>query len=114
VNAHADPEQEAIHRRWRIEGAIVLALAVVGIVLASATSGYDALELVGVGFLSIAGVAGVSFVFYEVGRSEDRDRARGGVGPYDRPREREASPPGVPGGDERRRDLRRPRRRGDR
>ena len=108
-----DPEQQAIRRRWRREGAIVLALAVIGIVLATAWSGYDAFELVGVGFLSIAGVAGVSFVFYEVGRSEDRDRARGGVGPYDRPREDEASAPAVPGGDAPRRGLRRPRRRGD-
>ena len=110
-----DAEQQAIRRRWRREAAIVLALAVIGIVLATVTSGYDALDLVGVGFLSIAGVAGVSFVFYEVGRSEDRDRARGGVGPYDRPREEEASAPGVPGSDgAARRGLRRPRRRGDR
>ena len=108
-----DPEQQAIHRRWRREGAIVLALAVVGIVLATVSSGYDTVELVGVGFLSIAGVAGVSFVFYEVGRSEDRDRARGGIGPYDRQYRDEASAPGVSGGDLPRRGLRRPRRRGD-
>ena len=108
VSTPPDPEQQAIRRRWWREGAIVLVLAVIGIVLATVTSGYDALDLVGVGFLSIAGVAGVSFVFYEVGRSEDRDRARGGVGPYDRPREGEPSAPGVHRDDGPGRGLRRP------
>jgi hypothetical protein len=73
----ADPSLRATLRtpRWLVPPV----LAVVGLVLAVATSG--APSVVGICLVGAAVVLVVSLVFLEVGYSEDRARARGEYGP---------------------------------
>jgi hypothetical protein len=79
-------------RRWRYGGcvAVVVAGAACGALIPGTAGGTAATVLVGLGLVGI-----VSLVFYEVGLTEDRDRAAGartpasGAGESERPR-----PPG--------------------
>ena len=73
--------------RGRIRRAIpAVALIVAGGVVAIATGGSTAGKAIAMTLAGIALVWLVSLVFYEIGLSEDRDRAAGkGGGPYDRP-----------------------------
>jgi ABC-type transport system involved in cytochrome bd biosynthesis fused ATPase/permease subunit len=56
----------------------ILGLALVGAVLLAVAGGHDLLLGLGLILLGSAGVLIVSAMFYEVGRSEDRERERGG------------------------------------
>lgn len=56
----------------------ILALALVGAVLLAVAGEHDVLLGLGLILVGSAGVLVVSAVFYEVGRSEDRERERGG------------------------------------
>jgi hypothetical protein len=83
-------ECRAERRRRRREAGVVAALLLVGVVIV-ATAGDSILAgAIGWGVCGLAGVAAISLVFYEIGLGEERDRARGGRGPYDRG---EPSPP---------------------
>ena len=53
---------------------MLLAVVVVGILLAALGSGTA--QIIGVGLLSVSAVAVVCLVFLEIGYSEDRDRRR--------------------------------------
>jgi predicted membrane channel-forming protein YqfA (hemolysin III family) len=53
-------------------------LIVIGIAIAAAAGGRVAIVAVGVFIAGVGGVVGVSAAFWIIGRSEDRDRERGG------------------------------------
>jgi predicted membrane channel-forming protein YqfA (hemolysin III family) len=53
-------------------------LIVIGIAIAAASGGRVALVAVGVFIAGVGSVVGVSAAFWIIGRSEDRDRERGG------------------------------------
>jgi hypothetical protein len=54
------------------------ALIVIGTAIAAAAGGRVALVAVGVFVAGVGGVVGVSAAFWVIGRSEDRERERGG------------------------------------
>lgn len=56
--------------------AALLLLAIAGGVLMATAGGSEARFVVGMTLFGAAGVIAVALVFYAVGRSEDRDRAR--------------------------------------
>jgi hypothetical protein len=68
--------EERRRRRRILEGAAVVAVAVVGLVIRLLASGSAALDAIGVGIVGVAGVIAVSAVFYEIGAGEDEERAR--------------------------------------
>jgi hypothetical protein len=53
-------------------------LIVIGVAIAAAAGGRVAIVAVGVFIAGVGGVVGVSAAFWIIGRSEDRDRERGG------------------------------------
>jgi hypothetical protein len=55
-----------------------LFLIVIGIALATVAGGRIGLQAAGVAIAGIGTVVGVSAAFWAIGRSEDRDRERGG------------------------------------
>jgi hypothetical protein len=55
-----------------------LVLIVIGIALATVAGGRIGLQAAGVAIAGIGTVVGVSAAFCAIGRSEDRDRERGG------------------------------------
>jgi fucose permease len=55
-----------------------LVLIVIGTAIAAAAGGHVALVAVGVFIAGVGGVVGVSAAFWVIGRSEDRERERGG------------------------------------
>jgi uncharacterized membrane protein YuzA (DUF378 family) len=57
--------------------AALLALLVAGIVVSILAGDSTALTAVGFVLIGLASILLVALAFYEVGRSEDRDRARG-------------------------------------
>jgi hypothetical protein len=75
---------------------VVAVLLLVGAVIVAAARDSVLASAIGWGVCGLAGVAAISLVFYEVGLGEDRDRARGWRGPYERseppPPEEPASP----------------------
>jgi hypothetical protein len=72
-----DPgEERAIRVRRVREGALVGALYVVSAALAAIASS-TGVRIAAFSIFGVAGVLAVCFVFYEIGLSEDRDRARG-------------------------------------
>jgi hypothetical protein len=89
-NADAAARRATRRRRLR-ETAAVIALLLAGLVVLAAAGDAELAIGIGVGLCGLAGVGAMSFVFYEVGLSEDRARARGWRGPYDR-----AEPPTAP------------------
>jgi uncharacterized membrane protein YuzA (DUF378 family) len=82
-------------RRRRLQLACVLALAVVGFAFRALAGDSVALQAIGYGIVGLAGVAGVSTLFYEIGRSEDdeRERAEATPTPADPAAPEDPSPP---------------------
>ena len=76
-----DPQ---VRRRWRREALLVTTLAGAGAVCAGVAAGDETLGAIALGLFCVAGILGAVFVFYEIGRSEDRER------------EREVTAPGAP------------------
>ncbi len=79
-------------RRWRTTRygaslAIVLLGVALGATIPGTLGGTLATVLIGIGLVGV-----LSLIFYEVGISEDRDRARHSVAP---PRDEEPAPPAV-------------------
>jgi hypothetical protein len=79
-----EAEARATRRRRRLECAAVAALLVAGAIVLALAGDSDAANTVGYVVFGLAGVVAISLVFYEIGLGEDRDRARGWRGPYDR------------------------------
>jgi hypothetical protein len=69
----ADPHPDSRPARLR-RVAVTAAVLLAGALLALLTDGVAA--IVGAGLIGVGAVLAISSVFYEVGRSEDRDRAR--------------------------------------
>jgi hypothetical protein len=65
-------------RRRSLQAAAVLALAVVGFAFRALAGDSVVLQAVGFGIVGVAGVAAVSALFYEIGRSEDDERRQAG------------------------------------
>lgn len=64
-----------LHRRWLRQGLLVLGLIVLSAVVAIVGGGDTTANAVSLAIFGIACVLGTVLVFYEVGRSEDRERA---------------------------------------
>jgi uncharacterized membrane protein YuzA (DUF378 family) len=77
-------EARATRRRRWLECAAVVALLVAGAIVLALAGDSTAADAVGYVVFGIAGVVAVALVFYEIGLGEERDRARGWRGPYDR------------------------------
>jgi hypothetical protein len=78
-------DDAAALRRARVRRALpIVVLTIAGAILLGVAGGSTALKAVGLFTLGVAGVLAVSLVFYEIGLGEDRDRAGGWRGPYDR------------------------------
>jgi hypothetical protein len=60
------------------------ALAVVGVIALLVAGDSTALNAIALFVFGVVAVAVVALLFYEVGLGEDRDRAEGWRGPYDR------------------------------
>jgi hypothetical protein len=71
------PPTAELRRRWWRWALAVVGLFVVAGVLGAVAGGSRTVLAVAFGIGGIAGVVGVSAVFYEIGASEDRDRAAG-------------------------------------
>jgi uncharacterized membrane protein YuzA (DUF378 family) len=71
------PETIAVRRRWRRWALTVLGLFALAGLLAAISGGSRTVQAIAFAIGGVAGVVGVSAVFYEVGASEDRDRAAG-------------------------------------
>lgn len=81
----SDPDDRAALRRARLRRAApVLALAVAGGIVLAVAGNSTTLNAIALFVLGVAVVLAVSLVFLEIGLGEDRDRARGWKGPYDR------------------------------
>jgi heme A synthase len=76
VDFKDDPQ---VRRRWRREALLVVALTVLAAVLAAVAAGTEVLYAVALTIFGVACVLGTTFVFYEVGRSEDYERAGQGA-----------------------------------
>ena len=80
-----DADEPRKLRRARLRRAApVAALAVVGFVVLAVAGDSTVLNAIALFVLGVAVVLAVSLVFLEIGLGEDRDRARGWKGPYDR------------------------------
>ena len=79
-----ETEARATRRRRRLECAAVVALLVAGAIVLALAGDSTVADAVGYVVFGIAGVVAMALVFYEIGLGEDRDRARGWRGPYDR------------------------------
>ncbi len=66
-------------RRLLIYGIVVVGLIVVGAILLLLFGKHPLGLGAGIFLIGAAFIVGVAFVFYEVGRSEDRARERGGT-----------------------------------
>ena len=66
-----DPQ---VRRRWRREALLVTTLAGAGAICAGVAAGDETLGAVALGLFCLAGIFGAVLVFYEIGRSEDRER----------------------------------------
>jgi fatty acid desaturase len=78
------PPDRDWRRAARLRFGAAAALFVIGAVLAAVGDGVA--DLVAVVVMGVAAVLAVSFVFLEIGLSEDRERAREGPGPPGPPR----------------------------
>jgi hypothetical protein len=72
----SDPATRQVQRRWLRWVAVIVGMFVVAGVLAAAGGGSHTIVLTAYAIGGIAAVLAVSGIFYEVGASEDRDRAR--------------------------------------
>ena len=72
-------EDPQVRRRWRREALLVTILAGAGAVCAGVAAGDETLGAVALALFCVAGVLGALLVFYEIGRSEDRDRENQGA-----------------------------------
>src|SRR3954452_11925418 len=88
-------EDPQVRRRWRREALLVCVIAAAGAVIAAIAAGSVALGAVALALFCLAGVLGASLVFYESGRSEDRERA---VRERGAPRSSDQPPAGSEGG----------------
>ena len=79
-----EAEARATRRRRRVECASVAVLLVVGAVVLALAGDSTAANTAAYVVFGIAGVVAMALVFYEIGLGEERDRARGWRGPYDR------------------------------
>jgi len=80
-----DPEDARALRRARLRRAApVVALAIAGFAVLAVAGDSVTLNAIALFVLGVAVVLAVSLVFLEIGLGEDRDRARGWKGPYDR------------------------------
>ncbi len=61
----------ALMRRWRRQALLVVVLVAASAILAAVAES-TALDAVALAIFGLAGVLGISLVFYEIGRSEDR------------------------------------------
>ena len=57
--------------------AFLVVTLLAGVIVSVVANGRTALTAVGFVLIGLAGIALVALAFYQVGRSEDRDRARG-------------------------------------
>lgn len=71
----SDPATRHVQRRWLRWVAVVVGMFVISGVLAAVGGGSRAVVLTAYAIGGIAAVLAVSAVFYEIGASEDRDRA---------------------------------------
>jgi hypothetical protein len=62
----------------------VVVLVAAGVAVLVAAGDSTTLNAVALFLLGVAAVCAVALVFYEIGLGEDRDRAAGWRGPYDR------------------------------
>jgi len=71
----SDPATRRVQRRWVRWVAVIVGMFAVAGVLAAVAGGSNAVLLTAYAIGGVASVLSISAIFYEVGASEDRDRA---------------------------------------